>query len=392
MKALALIADKELNSQLSQLCALHHPPVHMLNALPGMLPGASIISVLKPDVVLLDVSGEEENFLGKLERLSRQYTHATIVLLARHQSPAFLLEAMRAGVREVLALPLVGQELHNALDRIAQNITATRYKEGKILSFISCKGGSGTSFISANLAYALATAANKKTLLIDLNLQFGDAALYLSDIKPATTLRDVCNQIHRLDADMLESSLIRVTPNCGILAAANDADPDNDIRAEQIDVILQLARSHYDFILLDIGSQINGVTIRALDASDTIYPVLQQSLPYLRGGRRLLELFTSLGYRKEKMQLIVNRFDGSASINAADIERTLGQRIAQFIPNNFDVVNESINQGMPVLQLVRSSAVSKSLIDFVNRMMDMPLPANRGMIRRLFDRHPTAQV
>ena len=387
MKALILTTDRELNAQITQVCAALAQPITVINALPTMLPEIGIATAQPPDLVLLDAAMNESKLLDTLERLGKQYPQAALVLLTHHQAPEMLIAAMRAGVREVVAVPLQNQELEQALERLEKKLATTRQKDGKVLSFMSCKGGSGATFLASNLAVALANVANKKTLLIDLNLQFGDAALYLSDLKPVMTLADVCAQLNRLDADLLESSLIRVSPNCGILAASNDLDPATEIRGEHIDVILQLARRHYDYIVFDIGRQFNCVSVRAFDSSDIIYPILQQSLPYLRDGRRLLDLFTGLGYRKEKIQLILNRHENNAGVSVADMERSLDQRIAHFVPNNFDVVNESINQGVPVLQLARSSTISKSLVDIVNELAHTSVPAHRGMIRRLFDRN-----
>ena len=387
MKALILTTDRELNTKIAQVCAALAQPITVINALPTMLPEIGIATAQPPDLVLLDAAMNESKLLDTLERLSKQYPQAALVLLTHHQAPDMLIAAMRAGVREVVAVPLQNQELEQALERLEKKLATTRQKDGKVLSFMSCKGGSGATFLASNLAVALASVANKKTLLIDLNLQFGDAALYLSDLKPVMTLADVCAQLNRLDADLLESSLIRVSPNCGILAASNDLDPATEIRGEHIDVILQLARRHYDYIVFDIGRQFNSVSVRAFDSSDVIYPILQQSLPYLRDGRRLLDLFAGLGYRKEKIQLILNRHENNAGVSVADMERSLDQRIAHFVPNNFDVVNESINQGVPVLQLARSSTISKSLVDIVNELAHTSVPVHRGMIRRLFDRN-----
>jgi len=388
MKALVISNDAELKARIGKIFALHSPPITVLSEVPSMMQG--VTSIMKPDMVLVDATDHEQHKLALLDKLAIQYPQAALVLLATHQSQELLIAAMRAGVREVLALPLGQQEFEIALDRISQKLQGSIPKEGKVLSFISCKGGSGATFLAANLAYALAVLGHKKTLLIDLNLQFGDAALYLSDAKPTMTLSDLCGQMNRLDEGLLESSLIRITPNFGVLAASDDPDPTVEIQPDHIEIILQLARKHYDFILLDIGRQINGVIIRALDGSDGIYPILQQSLPYMRDGRRMLDIFSSLGYRKEKIQLIVNRFDGSANLRTADMERALGNQLLHFIPNNFDVTNESINQGVPALKLARGSNISKALADFVNRLTEASTPTGIGMIRRLFVRNPVS--
>ncbi len=392
MKALVLTADAELRAVIARFCAARRPAIALLDELPGMLPHVGGITIGKPDMIFLDGRGDEAELLGLLARTTERHPQAAIILMAPVHSPTLLIAAMRLGVREVVAMPLSLSDLDEAIERMVAKLREAARSEGKVLSFISCKGGSGATFLAANLAHALASVAGKKVLLIDLNLQFGDAALLLSDARPPMSLSALCAQPSRLDAELLESSQLKITPDFGILAAASDPDPDDAVQPEQIESLLQLARAQHDFVLLDLGRQINGVTIRALDVSDRICPILQQTLPFVRNGRRLLEMFSSLGYRRDKVLQIVNRYDSAASISIGDMERTLGQRIHQLIPNSFEIASESINQGVPVLTLARSSALAKSLIELVNLLTEKPAPDERGLIRRLFLRNGLTQA
>ncbi len=387
MNALIFSNNYELKATVARSCAAHKPGIAVINEMPGMLKIDDGSAIIKPDLIFFHASGEEQESLKALSKLTSKYPQAAVILLATVQAPELLIAAMRMGVREVLGLPLIEAELEKAIVRITGKLRESQRHDGKIISLLSCKGGTGTTFIAANLAHALSFLGQKKTLLIDLNLQFGDAALFLSDAKPATTLSDLCAQIGRLDADLLQSSLLQIAPGFGVLAASSDPDPDDVIRPEQIEAILQLARHHYDFILLDVGRQINGVTLRALDVSDVICPVLQQTLPCLRNGRRMLDMFSTLGYRAEKIKQIANRYDQGSGISISDMESALGQRVSLLVPNNFDIASESINQGTPVLQLARSSNISKAFVELVNTFIDAPLVSSPGIIRRLFVRN-----
>ncbi|HYE40066.1 MAG TPA: AAA family ATPase, partial [Ramlibacter sp.] len=242
-------------------------------------------------LVIVDAAGPELAEPDLLERLCKQYSQACFMLLTREQQQDLLIRAMRAGVREVLQLPLVHRAFHEAIDRLAATSGMAAMRDGKVLAFISCKGGSGTTFISTNFAYALATLAEKKVLLIDLNGQFGDATFYVSDQKPAMTLSDVCAQIARIDGAFLESCLIHVTPRFGLLSAADDPAQNTSLKPEHMDTVLRVARQHYDYIVLDVGRQIDAISLRALDNADDIYPVLQLALPDIRDGRRLMDIF-----------------------------------------------------------------------------------------------------
>ena len=149
------------------------------------------------DVLVIDQPSVEGKDMERLERLSHLFSGLAFIVLYQHHTPEFLIQAMRTGVREVLPFPVSASSLMPAIQRIEDKLESRAQANGKVLAFVSCKGGSGATFLAANLGYALATQENKRVALIDLNLQFGDASLFVSDQKPLATLSQVCQQIHR---------------------------------------------------------------------------------------------------------------------------------------------------------------------------------------------------
>lgn len=384
MKVLLLSNNDSLHTKIAILAASRAVPVAVTTIKGGIAEVITQLATETPDLLILDQSNTGGLELGLLETLNMQHPLIAFMLLTPDQSPQLLLRAMRAGVREVLPLPLEHHALNDALDRVLQK-TMSSIRNGKVISFISCKGGSGATFIATNFGYALATRAKKKVLLIDLNRQFGDAALYMSDKKPATTLSTICAQINRIDAGFLESSLVEITPDFGILAASDDPTHSADIKPEHIETILRVARNYYDYVILDVGRQIDGVTIGALDHSDLIYPVLQLSMPHIRDASNLLEIFQSLGYRRDKTILIVNRFEKRGELRLSDMEAAAGGREVHTMPNNYKAVTDSINQGLPVLQLARNSPIARSLGGFVDQVVGRRPPKDSGVLSRLFN-------
>ncbi|HEY1149161.1 MAG TPA: AAA family ATPase [Pseudoduganella sp.] len=340
-----------------------------------------------PDLVLLAqpiVNGKE---FERIESLSAQHPGTAIIVACQQQTPEFLLAAMRAGVREVLPLPMDQHQLIEAVRRIDDKRASAVRSQGKVLAFVSCKGGSGATFLATNLAYALAAAENKKVALFDLNLQFGDASLFVSDQRPASSLAQVAQQIHRLDPSFLASSMVQVTPNFGVLAAPEDPTHANEVLPEHIDALLKLARQQYDFVILDIGRNLDAISVRALDQADMIFPILQATLPYIRDGKRLLSVFRSLGYRDEKIHLIVNRHSNSGDIRLNDCEKAYGKAMYRTIPNHYEAAAASVNQGVPVLQLARNSAVSKALQEMARQLAGEPESEQRGWLSRILQRN-----
>ena len=338
-----------------------------------------------PDVLVVDQPRADEGELEGLERLGLLFPRMSFIVLSGDLSQDFLLRAMRAGVREVLPAVPQPAALAQALDRIAEKLGNQGGTNGKVLAFISCKGGSGSTFLATNLAYALST--GKRVALIDMNLQFGDASLFVSDIKPLATLSDVATQIHRLDPSFLASSMVSVTPNYSVLAAPADPSHASDVKPEHIDAIVKLARRQYDFIVLDVGRSLDPVSIRALDHADTIYPVLQMTLPYIRDGKRLLTVFRNLEYEKDKVELIVNRHDRNSDIRMKDLEEAFDGSTLRTMPNHYDAAAKSVNQGVPVMRLMPDSPLSGALAQMARDLTGEQAPPRApGLMARLLKR------
>jgi len=340
-----------------------------------------------PDVLMFDRPGNDGADLAAIERLSNQFPRLAVILLCPQQSPDFLLQAMRAGVREVLPSPAAAASIYPALERIEEKLERRDNGNGKVLAFISCKGGSGATFIATNLGYALAASGHKRVALLDLNLHFGDASLFVSESKPLATLADVTRDIHRLDPSFLASSMLNVLPNFSVLAAPEDPAHASEVLPEHIDAIIKLARRQYDFVVLDVGRNLDAVSVRALDHADLIFPILQTTLPYIRDGKRLLGMFRSLEYDKDKVRLIVNRHDKGGEIRLQDLEAAYGTTIDRTVPNHYASAAASVNQGMPILQLDKNSPITRSLQEFAASLTGVSVEAvPQGWLSRMLRR------
>jgi pilus assembly protein CpaE len=334
---------------------------------------------LRPDLIILDSMCRDLDDLPLLEALSAQHPHTMLVLLCANHTPEFLINAMRAGVREVLGSPVARELLLAAVERIEQRLglAAKPRETATVAAFVACKGGSGATFLATNLGYQLAL-EGKKVLLVDLNLQFGDAVLYVHDEKPAATIADVARNIERLDASFLAGNLVKVAPNYGVLAAPEDPGQAIEVKPEHIELLLNVAINHYDFVLLDVGRVLDAVTIKALDRAKLIFAVLQLSLPALRDAHRLVAALRALGYGKDKIRPLVNRVDRSAELTLADVERSLGLQAFRTLPSSYGPVAAALNHGQPIVTFARGNPVAKSLQELARALM--PPPAERASL------------
>ena len=317
-----------------------------------------------PDLIIVDSKDDGRELIGALESVNKRHPAMSFIILSEHLSPEFLIQAMRIGVRDVLPTPVSSVDLLAAVVRVEQKLVgddAPRHK-GKVLAFIACKGGSGATFLATNLGYVLAAEFGKRVALIDLNLQFGDASLFVSEKVPVTTLSDVANNILRLDATFLASSLIHVLPNYGVLAAPENPSKAADVLPEHIEALMRVAMSEYDYVVLDVGRNLDAVSIKALDHADVIFPVMQETLPFIRDAKRIISTLQSLDYSTDKIHLIVNRYEKGGDIQLADVERTLNMKVLVTFPNSYEAVSASVNQGMPILKMSKKDPVSKNLL------------------------------
>lgn len=317
-----------------------------------------------PDLIVMESVGDGREAIAALESVSQRHPGMSFIMLCEQVSAENLIQAMRIGVRDVLPAPVSPEALRAAVARVEQKRVRAEKPphKGKVLALVACKGGSGATFLATNLGYVLAAEHGKRVVLIDLNLQFGDASLFISDSIPATTLADVAREISRLDASFLASSLVQVLPNYGVLAAPESPSKAVDVLPKAIEALLRLAVDNYDYVILDVGRNLDAVSVKALDHADMIFPVLQMTLPFIRDAKRIISTLKSLDYSGDKIHLIVNRYETGGDIQLGDVERIMDVKIMTTFPNSYKAVSASVNQGVPILKMAKRDPVSKTLL------------------------------
>jgi pilus assembly protein CpaE len=337
----------------------------------------------QPDLLLTDGMCCDVSELSHVEYITTHFPRTAVVLMCSSHSPDYLLNAMRAGVREVLPSPVGHEALQAAVHRIASKMAGAGRKVGQVLAFLPCKGGCGATFMATNLGWVLSQSAS--VLLVDLNLQFGDALAFLHDGRPASTVADVASSIDRLDASLLAASAVKVLPRYSVLAAPEDPGQALEVQPQHVEAILTTAAANYDFILLDLGRSFDTLTIKALDRAAHIFPVLQPMLPAIRHGAKLQQVFSSLGYANDKTRWIVNRFAHTAEIDLDHIQRSLRTTSLITIGDSYREVTASINHGEPLAAANRSNPVARQIADLAGTLVPRR-EEDKGLLGRIFRR------
>ena len=285
----------------------------------------------KFDVILFDLDSDPEFALELVENTCA-HGSSTVMVYSQSADPELMLRSMRAGAREFLTLPLQHGVVADALVRAAaRRPVKLEKKTGKLLVFMGAKGGVGVTSVACNFAVALAQDASQKTILIDMDLPLGDAALNLGIIPEYSTV-NALQESDRLDASFLSKLLVRHSSGVWVLAAPGKF-PDYQPTSEAIDKLMTVARQEFDNVVVDLGSRFNLQEASQFQDASTIYLVTQAGIPELRNSNRLINQFFSAG--GPKLEIVLNRYE-SRTLDLAEehITKALTRPVQWKVPND----------------------------------------------------------
>jgi pilus assembly protein CpaE len=293
--------------------------------------------------------------------------------------------AMQAGARDFLPEPVAAEELQSAINRMQMELHTDKGATGKLIAVMNAKGGSGASMLACNLAHQLSVHGGT-TLLLDLDLQFGSLAHSL-DVLPTHSHTDVLQQIDSLDSVALRGFCSHFSPTLHVLGGRTDElCLSQDIRLEQLDSLLRLARNTYDWVVVDLPRHIDHLTGITLEQSDRVYIVLQQSLSHLQDANRLVRILRDdLGVQSNRLHVVINRFDKASPFKPKDISDALRCNDLQKLPNDYAVVSESQNTGVPLELHAPRAAITLSLRELSQNLIGVEA-SEAGLFKRTFNR------
>jgi pilus assembly protein CpaE len=299
------------------------------------------------DVVLLAVDGDQEAALKTIEVLSHS-SSATPIAYSEASNDGLLIRCMRAGVREFLIYPFPAGVIEEAFSRVhsrARIVPDTRKVTGKSFVFLGAKGGSGVTTAACNFAISMAQESERSTLLIDLDLPLGDAALNLG-ITSEFSAMDALRDPERLDSHFLEQLSVLHRSGLNVLGA-----PGKFLRSEitngAIDKLVTVASKTFDYVVVDAGSRWELAATHLFDYVSTIYLVTQVGIAELRNANRLitgcLEPYSS------KLEIVLNRYKSEVfGIGAESIDSALTREAQWRIPNDYPAVREMQDTAVPL--------------------------------------------
>jgi len=321
------------------------------------------------DVIILDLDSDPDLALNLVEKIAAT-DHITVMVYSAQPDRELLIRSMRAGAREFLTLPLSVLDMADALARVSVRKPAARRPartSGSMFVFLGVKGGCGVTTIASNFAVALAQESRKPTLLIDLGLPLGDAALNLGMISEYSTA-NAFQDSARLDSSLLNTLLTKHSSGLSVLAAPREftqVQTPNDA----IDKLLAVARLNFDWVVVDIGSRVDLRGTLLFEESATIYLITQVGVSELRNANRVISQFFPT--RGRRLQIVINRYSPSALLfDDTHITKALTQPAQWKIPDDFATARRTQNTATPIA--LGDSPISRAIRQMARTACGLP--------------------
>jgi len=315
-----------------------------------------------PDVCLMDFDKNRRAAVVMAERIHASLPGTAIFAVSSQSQPNAILEAMRCGCSEYLTKPIDRDQLTTAVIRIGSRLKDKQDQtHAQLLAFMGAKGGCGTTTIATQLGALLAGSLSRKALLLDLHPDFGDAALYLKLTKTRYHFFELLENTDRMDADFLESFLMRHSSGLELIPAPEGSVATRDaLPPGALASTLDFLRPRYEFMLVDLPPALNDENLAVVRDCDQLYLITVAEVSAVRNVVRQLEYFSSKDIPRGKIRVVVNRHHKRNVVTDTQIEKAIEQKIFWRVPNHYPQVVKAIHEGDPLAQLANSE-VTRSL-------------------------------
>ncbi len=278
--------------------------------------------------------------------------HATLIALSAEESPALILQAMRAGCTEYLTKPLRVEQLADLLRKLrarcrstAQDSTQPR---GRVLAFLGVRGGAGATTIAVHLGSFLARRQGQKTLIVDQHPSLGHVALLLGMDAHSYNLRELLQNISRLDPMLLKSYVAHHSSGVEVLPSPDRLGEGARIDGDTLGQAIRFVAGVYDFVLIDCPSGLDELNLIAAASCDELYLVATPDVPALRDLARHLDRLRELQPTAGRLRVVINQYGSGRPVSIAQIEKAIDHPVALTLPIDGANLARSLDSGQPI--------------------------------------------
>ena len=306
----------------------------------------------------------------------RNATAAPIILVTSGGAGSLLAEALQSGIHDVIMLPQLTDALVFTIKKTYQQVMTrgaaaastarAGTSAGRVLTVFSPKGGVGKSVIATSMATSAARRGGRRVLLIDLDLQFGDAAIMMG-VEPDKTIYDIVTTTGELDPEKLASSVISHSSGVDVVPAPVRPEDAELVAEDRVGRLLDVAKESYDVIVVDTPSFFQATTLVTLDRTDRLVLVASLDIPTVKNVKLTLQTLSLLHYPKDRIVLVVNHGLTRAPLSQKEVEKALDLKVAFEIPADREA-SVAVNRGVPLPLSAPRSGVTKAINEMVDRL------------------------
>ena len=331
-----------------------------------------VVRQTQPDIALVNIDSNHARAIQLVGEVSRAVTNCAVLVVSSSTEGSLILQAMRNGAREFLNMPLLLDDFIAALDRIRVSMGGSSGegagRVGKIISVAGVGGGVGSTALVVNAAASLAQDPGNSPVIIDLDLTLGDADDWL-DIIPEYTIRDVADNISRLDYGLLKRSLTRHDCGAYLLPRPVDLETGDAMKPDDLRRILALLKATFSHLIIDVSKSFGKLDLAAMEVSDKVLLVTQLDLSCLRNVVRITQFLDNFPAIKEKVEIVVNRMGlEDADISLTKALETIGRSVFWQLPNDYATMVGARNNGAPLCQFAPKARLTRSINDMVRQL------------------------
>jgi pilus assembly protein CpaE len=312
----------------------------------------------------------------------REHTQTPVVILASGEASAMLEQALDSDIADVLLLPQLADNVVFAIRKAAHvgrrlQAEGGHGRRGQILTVFSPKGGTGKTVTATNLACSFAKNEKKRALLIDLDLQFGDAAIMLG-VEPEKTIYDLVVAPGELDTEKLAGYTTRHTSGLDVLPAPLRPEDAELVTEVKITRLLEVARESYDVIVVDTSPFFHGPMLATLDRTDELMVLCGLDVPTLKNVKLSLHTLDLLSFPANKIRYVLNRANSKVGMKKTEVEQALGVKIDFEVPSD-RAVPLAVNRGLPTVLADGGSDFSRAVREMSKGLL---LPSEQAKAKR----------
>lgn len=299
---------------------------------------------LRPHILVIDL--DRQDSANVLIEALEAAPELAVVGVTGETDPKAMINAIRAGCRQLTAKPLDANDLVIAIRR-AINESPEHLLAGRTIGVMGASGGAGSTTIACHLSSCLAQTTRASTLIVDLDLEFGGVARAW-DIGASHTIADVAGA-GAVDAVLLKKAAVETPNGVCLLARPNTIEEGHAIDEVIINQLVRTAKSAFANVVIDLPRKLDAVTWAAAEQCDKLIIVIQLSVPSVNNARRLLEVFLKLGMAEDRIEIVANRYrKNTHAVTPEAVEDTLKHKLLGLVPNDFKAVSEAIDLGRPM--------------------------------------------